>query len=149
MAKQSRLVYYWDLTGRLGQKAGMQEQEKKTPNWCHHKNICVHILFQSTNEMFRILEWAQLGLYLIPNRNWRKKYKRSIVTKAICCKYLFYVIHCSFIFAGLVCLVQCCPDRKASLIDQTKSENVTAKSGKVELTLKKELMSPQKPAFCS
>ena len=48
-----------------------------------------------------------------------------------------------------MCLVQCCPDRKASLIDQTKSENVTAKSGKVELTLKKELMSPQKPAFCS
>ena len=53
-------------------------------------------------------------------------------------------IHCFYI-----CLVQCCPDTKASLIDQTKSGNVKAKSENAELMLKKELMSPQKPSFCS
>ena len=48
-----------------------------------------------------------------------------------------------------MCLVQCCPDTKASLIDETKRGNVKAKSENVELTLKKELMWPQKASFCS
>ena len=46
-------------------------------------------------------------------------------------------------------LVQCWSDTKASLIDKTKSGNVRAKSENAELMLKKELVSPQKPSFCS
>ena len=32
LVEQSGLVYYWDLTDWVGQKEGMQGQEKKTPN---------------------------------------------------------------------------------------------------------------------
>ena len=58
-------------------------------------------------------------------------------------------MHCLHVFIVHTRLVQCWSDTKASLIDETKRGNVRAKSENAELMLKKELVSPQKPSFCS